>query len=119
MPAISALQKPRGSLSELIEHDLKIESRAAYNLENFGGGSLLLPRLIQFASKPCGVCALAGTRGSAAACFAACFGAPSHLPPPGVGAASIRLQCDNYSRELWPTEWVFWFRENSKKPSSA
>jgi hypothetical protein len=34
---------------ERVEHGLQIEGRAADDLEHIGGGSLLLPRFLQFA----------------------------------------------------------------------
>ena len=54
------LAQPRGRFDKCIEHCLQIEGRAADNLEDVGGGSLLLQRfaqifrpLAQFLEKTC------------------------------------------------------------------
>jgi hypothetical protein len=42
------IAQPRRGFEQRIEHDLKIEGRAADDLEDLGGGDLLLQRLVQF-----------------------------------------------------------------------
>src|SRR6202030_1702625 len=42
-----SLAQPRRRLDERIEHALQIEPRAAYNLEQVGGGGLLLQRFAE------------------------------------------------------------------------
>ena len=48
MPPISASHKSRCELCQRIEHGLQIERRAADDLENVGGGDLLLQRRRKF-----------------------------------------------------------------------
>ncbi|MFZ1152920.1 MAG: hypothetical protein WAR76_24835 [Xanthobacteraceae bacterium] len=49
---IISVAMPRGRLDERIEHRLKIEGRAANDLEHVGSGGLLLERLPQFVEQP-------------------------------------------------------------------
>jgi hypothetical protein len=46
------LAQPSGRLDERVEHGLKVESRAADDLEHIGGCSLLLQRLPQLVEQP-------------------------------------------------------------------
>ena len=48
---IIGLAKPRDRLGECIEYRLQIERRATDDLENIGGGGLLLQRLAQIARR--------------------------------------------------------------------
>ena len=48
IPAKSASHSLAADFDERIEHDLQIEGRAADDLENVGGGGLLLQRFAQF-----------------------------------------------------------------------
>src|SRR5262245_16836507 len=45
--------KVRRRLGEGVEHGLQIERRAADDLENIGGGGLLLQRFAQLVEQPC------------------------------------------------------------------
>ena len=57
-PGVHALKRFRAALSK---HRLQIECRAADDLENIGGGGLLLKRLVPLASKPGDLCFPAGS----------------------------------------------------------
>jgi hypothetical protein len=47
-PGMISVAQPNSRFYERVEHGLQIEGRAADDLEYIGGGSLLLPRFLQF-----------------------------------------------------------------------
>jgi hypothetical protein len=48
-PGMISVAQANSRFYERVEHGLQIEGRAADDLEHIGGGSLLLPRFLQFA----------------------------------------------------------------------
>src|SRR5262249_51164598 len=88
------------------KYPLQFAGRLADDLQHFGGGGLLLQRLVALAGQPGNICFLAGCGGTATACglwrkrlaalrfsfFATYFGAPSQLLPRGSGAVIVSTQ---------------------------
>src|SRR5262249_57646023 len=80
-PRVVRFAQPYRRLNQGVEDGLQVEGRAADDLENVGGGGLLLQRFTQLAEQTRVLDGDDGVRGEVANKLGLLLRAPPHLPP--------------------------------------